>query len=276
MQLKAQCLAQRHQHVKWAIQVRKTKWSLYQGHLASSKVEENHLSFKSFPPVVSRALTPVPFSPLPPIIISLSAAPDGLSAMSLGHATSASLNVSWAEPAHANAPGPLHYSLQMRTSPQRPMRRQVVAKNMSIHLSQKHVELSLQNRARLHMHGYIVEYRNISRINMMDPQNFDLNELKGWGWHQNPPRNESQRGQRQVQNMWQNKERGAVHLICIHRMLPDNKLQFNPRRGGSHSVVINKWLGTCIIYQTSMPSSSSAFEISLFPDLFIHSSLLSS
>ncbi|XP_051920397.1 usherin isoform X1 [Hippocampus zosterae] len=51
------------------------------------------------------------------------AAPDGLSALSLGHATSTSLNVSWAEPAHANAPGPLHYSLQMRTSPQRPVRR---------------------------------------------------------------------------------------------------------------------------------------------------------
>lgn len=61
-----------------------------------------------------------------------------------------------------------------------------------------------------------------------------------------------------------------MHLICIHYLLPDNKLQFNPRRGGSHSAVINKWLATCIIYQTAMPSSSSAMEISLFPDLFIH------
>lgn len=72
--------------------------------------------------------------------------------------------------------------------------------------------------------------------------------------------------------MGQNKEREGVNLICIHYMLPDNKLQFNPRRGGSHSVVINKWLATCIIYQTVMPSSSSsAMEISLLPDLFIHS-----
>lgn len=77
------------------------------------------------------------------------------------------------------------------------------------------------------------------------------------------------------ENVIEWKEREGVHLICIHYMLPDNKLQFNPRRGGSHSVVINKWLATCIIYQTAMPSSSSAMEISLFPDLFIHSSLLS-
>jgi hypothetical protein len=29
-------------------------------------------------------------------------------------------------------------------------------------------------------------------------------------------------------------------LIGIHPVLPDNKLQFNPKRGDSHSVVINK------------------------------------
>ncbi|KAI4829884.1 hypothetical protein KUCAC02_001544, partial [Chaenocephalus aceratus] len=46
--------------------------------------------------------------------------PDGLSPPSLTHATSSSLNVSWSAPAHSNAPGPLRYSLQMRTSPQRP------------------------------------------------------------------------------------------------------------------------------------------------------------
>ncbi|XP_061670381.1 usherin isoform X4 [Syngnathoides biaculeatus] len=51
------------------------------------------------------------------------AAPDGLSALRLTHATSTGLNVSWSEPAHSNAPGPLHYSLQMRTSPQRPVLR---------------------------------------------------------------------------------------------------------------------------------------------------------
>ncbi|XP_077419247.1 usherin isoform X1 [Vanacampus margaritifer] len=49
------------------------------------------------------------------------AAPDGLSTLRLSGATSTSLNVSWSEPAHSNAPGPLHYGLQMRTSPQRPM-----------------------------------------------------------------------------------------------------------------------------------------------------------
>ncbi|XP_077569166.1 usherin [Stigmatopora nigra] len=49
------------------------------------------------------------------------AAPEGLSALRLTRATSTSLNVSWSRPARANAPGPLHYSLQMRTSPQRPM-----------------------------------------------------------------------------------------------------------------------------------------------------------
>uniref|UniRef100_A0A672FK37 Usher syndrome 2A (autosomal recessive, mild) n=1 Tax=Salarias fasciatus TaxID=181472 RepID=A0A672FK37_SALFA len=46
--------------------------------------------------------------------------PDGLSPPTLAHATHASLNVSWSAPANANAPGPLFYSLQMRTSPQRP------------------------------------------------------------------------------------------------------------------------------------------------------------
>ncbi|XP_061132682.1 usherin [Syngnathus typhle] len=49
------------------------------------------------------------------------AAPDGLSALRLSHSTSTSLNVSWSEPTRANAPGPLRYGLQMRTSPQKAM-----------------------------------------------------------------------------------------------------------------------------------------------------------
>ncbi|KAK2854220.1 hypothetical protein Q5P01_006881 [Channa striata] len=53
------------------------------------------------------------------------AAPDGLSPPTTSHATSASLNVSWSAPLHSNAPGPLHYSLQMRTSPHRPVIRLV-------------------------------------------------------------------------------------------------------------------------------------------------------
>lgn len=51
---------------------------------------------------------------------------------------------------------------------------------------------------------------------------------------------EIERGKSEVEKLGQNKEIGGVNLICIHYMLPDNKLQFNPRRGGSHSVVINK------------------------------------
>ncbi|KAM9860567.1 LOW QUALITY PROTEIN: usherin [Aulostomus maculatus] len=47
------------------------------------------------------------------------AAPDGLSPPRLIHATSTSLYISWSAPAQSNAPGPLHYSLQLRTSPQR-------------------------------------------------------------------------------------------------------------------------------------------------------------
>ncbi|TWW67416.1 Usherin Usher syndrome type IIa protein [Takifugu flavidus] len=49
------------------------------------------------------------------------AAPDGLSPPRLVHATSRSLTVSWAAPAHSNAPGPLLYSLQMRATQQRPV-----------------------------------------------------------------------------------------------------------------------------------------------------------
>ncbi|KAA8595473.1 hypothetical protein FQN60_010764, partial [Etheostoma spectabile] len=52
-------------------------------------------------------------------------APDGLSPPRQAHATSTSLNVSWSGPAHSNAPGPLLYNLQMRTSPQRPVLRLV-------------------------------------------------------------------------------------------------------------------------------------------------------
>ncbi|XP_015250616.1 PREDICTED: usherin-like [Cyprinodon variegatus] len=46
------------------------------------------------------------------------AAPDGLSPPTLVDASSTSLNVSWSAPVKSNAPGPLLYSLQMRTSPQ--------------------------------------------------------------------------------------------------------------------------------------------------------------
>ncbi|XP_070762485.1 usherin [Enoplosus armatus] len=58
---------------------------------------------------------------LPLNVTTPPAAPDGLSPPRLAHATSTSLNVSWSVPAHSNAPGPLHYNLQMRTSPQRPV-----------------------------------------------------------------------------------------------------------------------------------------------------------
>ncbi|TDH17235.1 hypothetical protein EPR50_G00006290 [Perca flavescens] len=60
---------------------------------------------------------------LPLNVTTPPAAPDGLSPPRQAHATSASLNVSWSAPAHSNAPGPLRYSLQMRTSPQRPVLR---------------------------------------------------------------------------------------------------------------------------------------------------------
>nr|XP_040024120.1 usherin isoform X2 [Gasterosteus aculeatus aculeatus] len=62
---------------------------------------------------------------LPLNVTTPPAAPDGLSPPRLAHRTSASLNVSWSGPAHSNAPGPLRYSLQMRTSPQRPVIRLV-------------------------------------------------------------------------------------------------------------------------------------------------------
>ncbi|XP_068431767.1 usherin [Clinocottus analis] len=58
---------------------------------------------------------------LPLNVTTPPAAPDGLSPPRLAHRTNASLNVSWSAPAHSNAPGPLRYSLQMRTSPQRPV-----------------------------------------------------------------------------------------------------------------------------------------------------------
>uniref|UniRef100_A0A3B5QN66 Usherin n=1 Tax=Xiphophorus maculatus TaxID=8083 RepID=A0A3B5QN66_XIPMA len=47
-------------------------------------------------------------------------APDGLSPLTLVSATNTSLNVSWSAPVNSNAPGPLLYSLHMRTSPQKP------------------------------------------------------------------------------------------------------------------------------------------------------------
>uniref|UniRef100_A0A3B5AVF4 Usherin-like n=1 Tax=Stegastes partitus TaxID=144197 RepID=A0A3B5AVF4_9TELE len=56
---------------------------------------------------------------LPLSVTTPPAAPDGLSPPTLVYATNASLNVSWSAPANSNAPGPLYYSLQMRTSPQR-------------------------------------------------------------------------------------------------------------------------------------------------------------
>uniref|UniRef100_A0A3P8RYW1 Usherin n=1 Tax=Amphiprion percula TaxID=161767 RepID=A0A3P8RYW1_AMPPE len=58
---------------------------------------------------------------LPLSVTTPPAAPDGLSPPTLVHATNTSLNVSWSAPANSNAPGPLYYSLQMRTSPQRLM-----------------------------------------------------------------------------------------------------------------------------------------------------------
>ncbi|XP_069030560.1 usherin [Embiotoca jacksoni] len=58
---------------------------------------------------------------LPLSVTTPPAAPDGLSSPTLAHASNASLTVSWSAPANSNAPGPLHYSLQMRTSPQRPV-----------------------------------------------------------------------------------------------------------------------------------------------------------
>ncbi|XP_068597953.1 usherin [Brachionichthys hirsutus] len=58
---------------------------------------------------------------LPVNLTTPPAAPDGFSPPRLTYATSASLNVSWLAAAHFNAPGPLRYSLQMRTSPQTPV-----------------------------------------------------------------------------------------------------------------------------------------------------------
>ncbi|XP_051795531.1 usherin [Acanthochromis polyacanthus] len=58
---------------------------------------------------------------LPLSVTTPPAAPDGLSPPTLVYATNTSLNVSWSAPANSNAPGPLYYSLQMRTSPQRPV-----------------------------------------------------------------------------------------------------------------------------------------------------------
>lgn len=49
------------------------------------------------------------------------------------------------------------------------------------------------------------------------------------------------------------KKKQMFYLICMHYMLPDNKLQFNQKWGNSHSVVINKWLGACIIYHPHFP-----------------------
>lgn len=65
--------------------------------------------------------SPAPSSCLLLNILSSFLAPDGFSPPTLAHATNASLNVSWSAPVNSNAPGPLYYSLQMRTSPQRPI-----------------------------------------------------------------------------------------------------------------------------------------------------------
>uniref|UniRef100_A0A4W6FW95 Usherin n=1 Tax=Lates calcarifer TaxID=8187 RepID=A0A4W6FW95_LATCA len=56
---------------------------------------------------------------LPLNVTTPPAAPDGLSPPTVAHVARSSLNVSWHPPAHSNAPGPLRYTLQMRTSPQR-------------------------------------------------------------------------------------------------------------------------------------------------------------
>ncbi|XP_041646715.1 usherin [Cheilinus undulatus] len=60
---------------------------------------------------------------LPHSITTPPAAPDGLSTPRLAHAARTSLNISWSAPTHSNAPGPLRYSLQMRTSSNRPVMR---------------------------------------------------------------------------------------------------------------------------------------------------------
>ncbi|XP_029354432.1 usherin [Echeneis naucrates] len=62
---------------------------------------------------------------LPLNVTTPPAAPDEVSSPTLIHATHDSLTVSWYRPARSNAPGPLYYSLQMRTSPQRPVIRLV-------------------------------------------------------------------------------------------------------------------------------------------------------
>uniref|UniRef100_A0A3B5M4G7 Usher syndrome 2A (autosomal recessive, mild) n=1 Tax=Xiphophorus couchianus TaxID=32473 RepID=A0A3B5M4G7_9TELE len=56
---------------------------------------------------------------LPLIVTTPPAAPDGLSPLTLVSATNTSLNVSWSAPVNSNAPGPLLYSLHMKTSPQK-------------------------------------------------------------------------------------------------------------------------------------------------------------
>ncbi|KAG7481797.1 usherin [Solea senegalensis] len=58
---------------------------------------------------------------LPLNVTTPPAAPDGLLPPWLTHSATTSLNVSWSRPVHANAPGPLRYSLHMRTTPQRPV-----------------------------------------------------------------------------------------------------------------------------------------------------------
>ncbi|XP_074522167.1 usherin [Halichoeres trimaculatus] len=60
---------------------------------------------------------------VPHSITTPPAAPDGLSAPRLAGAAHTSLNVSWSPPAHSNAPGPLRYSLQMRTTPHTPVKK---------------------------------------------------------------------------------------------------------------------------------------------------------
>lgn len=118
-------------------------------------------------------------------------APDGLSPPRLVHAASRSLNVSWAAPAHSNAPGPLLYSLQMRTSPQRPVirsdrgcsgQRHHIQQRTSLHTvvhTWKRSDKDMMNltyicthmHTHVHVKEWIIQYSWICHISMTDHQN---------------------------------------------------------------------------------------------------------
>lgn len=140
---------------------------------------------------------------------SLFTAPDGLSPPRLVHATSRSLTVSWAAPAHSNAPGPLLYSLQMRATPQRPVIRSdrgfsgqrhhinwwtsllAVVHTVEI-MWQRHAEpdihpvctIKIYTHLHTHVHlkGWIIQYSWICHISMTDHQdNREEMSRERWG-----------------------------------------------------------------------------------------------